>query len=406
MIPSISWRNIWRNKLRSAIILIAIAIGIFAGVFTWAFYQGMVEQRVNNAIMTEVSNIQIHRPGYLKDPEIKADIQDPGKIISVTDTMQGVKAVSARILANGMALSAETGAGVKMTGVDPEQEKKVTNLYEKIVDGAYFEGINRNPVVIGHKLAEKLNVKVRSKLVITLQTIDGDITSAQFRIAGIYRTSNSMYDESNIFVRKGDLSKLLGFEKPVAHEIAILLDNNNELDQVYSELKNTFPGQDIQTWRKLMPEVSLVEETVNVSMYFIMGIILAALCFGIINTMLMAVLERVKELGMLMAVGMNKRRVFSMIVLETVMLSILGGVLGMVIAWLATVYYSSAGIDLSKWAQAYAKLGFDTMIYPVLDYSIIVKVAVMVIITGIIGSIYPAIKALKLNPADAIRTDM
>ncbi|HYX08108.1 MAG TPA: hypothetical protein VE912_15365, partial [Bacteroidales bacterium] len=109
MIPSISWRNIWRNKLRSAVILIAIAIGIFAGVFTWAFYQGMVEQRVNNAIMTEVSNIQIHHPGYLKDPEVKTDIQNPGDITSVADTMQGVKAVSARILANGMALSAETG---------------------------------------------------------------------------------------------------------------------------------------------------------------------------------------------------------------------------------------------------------------------------------------------------------
>jgi ABC-type antimicrobial peptide transport system permease subunit len=149
-----------------------------------------------------------------------------------------------------------------------------------------------------------------------------------------------------------------------------------------------------------------VESSFGITMVIFIGIILLALLFGIINTMLMAVLERTKELGMLMAIGMNKAKVFTMILLETVMLSFVGGICGILLGWALNLYFGVKGIDLGAWSTAYKSIGFDTLVYTKLSLSISLEIAVMVIVTGVIASIYPALKALKLKPAEAIRIDM
>lgn len=403
---AVSWRNIWRNKLRSSVIIIAIALGVFAGVFTWAFYEGMVEQRVNNLIKTEVSHVQIHAKGYVEDPELQKFIPDTSGSKLQLDTISGVKAFTNRVITNAMLVSAKTGAGAQLIGIDPEQEKQVTNLYNKIVDGEYLTGIKRNPIIIGESLAEKLNLKLRSRVVVNLQQMDGDITRAQFRVAGIFRTTNSMYDNMNAFVKSTDLLKVIGSNQSIYHETAIILDNYAAIEPMKEKLQNYYPNLEVKHWRDLMPEVSLIEETMDVQMMFIMVIILLALAFGIINTMLMAVLERVKELGMLMAIGMNKFRVFMMIMLETVMLSLTGGVLGIFIGTLVSLLLKDTGIDLSAWSKAYERMGFDTLIYPVLEWRMLYIVTIMVVVTGLFASVFPAIRALKLKPAEAIRSDM
>lgn len=406
MVWSISWRNVWRNKLRSAVIVASIAVGIFAGVFTWAFYAGMVNQRIQTAIMTEASHIQLHHKSFLENPDQKFYITNLDSITDGITILPEVKAVSKRTIIDAMATSAETGSGVKIMGIDPQSEKNVTNLYSYIIDGTYFESGGRNPVVIGEKLAEKLSVKLRSRIVLTLQNMDGTLTTDLFRVEGIYRTSNSMYDEMNIFIKHEDLANLIGLDEGAGHEIAVLLKDNKQLSQVKDLLQSRYPNLDIKTWKELKPDVSLVEETMNFSMYIFMGIILAALIFGIINTMLMAVLERVKELGMLMAVGMNKLRVFTMIVLETVFLSIQGGIAGIIIGYLVTMVFNHRGIDLSAWAEAYEKLGYETMVYPVVNAGIAIQVTFMVLVAGMVASIYPAIKALRLKPAEALHIDI
>jgi len=406
MIWAVSWRNIWRNKLRSTVIIIAIAIGVFAGIFTWAFYRGMVIQRIQAAIISESSHIQVHHKDYLTNPDQRYVITGIDSVIISIDNLPGVEATTGRLLVTAMISSAETGSGVRLVGIHPDQEKKVTNIYDKITQGSYFESHRKTPIVIGEKLAEKLSVKLRSRVVLTLQSMDGTLTSGLFRVEGIYRTYNSVYDETNVFVRQNDLSNLIGLDNSSGHEVAILLSDNDRLDLVSMKISEAFPGLDTKSWREIMPEVSLVEESMDISMYVFLGIILAALIFGIINTMLMAVLERVKELGMLMAVGMNKLRVFFMILLETVLLSLTGGVVGIIAGYIVTVFFKHRGIDLSRWAEAYEKLGYETVIYPVTNLDIDLKVALMVLITGILASLYPAWKAIQLKPAEALRIDI
>lgn len=403
MIWSISWRNVWRNKLRSLVVIFAITLGVFAGIFTVALTLGLVEQRIATVIETESSHIQIHQEQFSKTSEMEYFMENSDDIIEKAQNTPGVIAASKRIVINSMAASAETATGVQIIGIVPENERQVTNLSDKLIDGAYFEGVKRNPVVIGKKLAEKLNVKVRSKIIITMQDMEGNIIGGAFRVNGIFETVNSMYDETNIFVHLSDLAKLSGLDESQTHEIAILLENNEILPTVQKELKSKIAGLEIMSWLEIMPEMAYMNEAMDLYLYIFMGIILLALGFGIVNTMLMVVLERIKELGMLLAIGMNRKRVFMMILLETVFLTLTGGVFGILIAMFVVDYFSTHAIDLSMYAEGFSKLGYETMIYTSIDTQSLISVVAMVLATGILASIYPAIRAIKNDPAEIIR---
>ena len=405
MLFSISWRNIWRNKVRSLVIIFSVALGIFAGVTSTAFMKGLAEQRIQKVIKSELSYIQVHKKGFRQNSDLKSYIPGAAALTQDIRKIPHVTGASRRVVVQAMIASAETATGVLIAGVNPEQEKQVTNIHEKIIDGAYFEGIKKHPVVIGKKLAEKLNVKVRSKLVITLQDTANNVISGLFRIAGIYTTNNNMYDESHIFIRIGDLLELTTLPEDVAHEIAINIDDSENLPVVETQVKNLAGGLEVMDWKSLSPEMNYLTEAMELYMYIFIIIILLALLFGIINTMLMVVMERTKEIGMLMAIGMNKFRIFSMIVLESIMLSLTGGIVGIFIGALFSKWRSIVPIDLSMWAQGYEQLGFDAYVYLSLDPIMLVNVTILVIITGVIAALYPAYKALKNDPVDALRME-
>ncbi|MEA2107130.1 MAG: FtsX-like permease family protein [Bacteroidota bacterium] len=406
MIWSVSWRNVWRNKTRSMVIITAIALGVFAGVYTIAFMFGWVNQRVNTVINTEISHIQIHQPEYIETNDVHDNIPDINQLQSSIEKKPEVDAVSARVLSTCMISSAETGSGVQLVGINPENEQQVTNLHEKLIEGSYFEETKKNQLVIGKKLADKLKVKLRSKVVVTLTEMDGTLTGGAFRITGIYQTANSEYDERKAFVRASDLKNLIKIDENAGHELAILLNENNMEQKIADQLKAEFSNLEVMSWLEIMPDMKMMNESMNLMMYIFVVIILLALGFGIVNTMLMVILERIKEIGMLMAIGMNKIRVFTMIVLETVYLSITGGIAGIVLAVILTTITNKTGLDLSLWAEGLNSLGFDAVIYPEIGFDAVIVVTFLVIITGVIAAIYPARKTIKLKPADALRIEM
>lgn len=405
MLFSISWRNIWRNKVRSLVIIFSIALGIFAGVSATAFMKGLAEQRIQKVIKTELSYIQIHKEGFRQNSDFSGYMPDASALVKEIRNIPNVTGTSERIVVQAMAATAETATGVLIYGVDAENEQKVTNISEKLIDGEYLTGIKRNPVVIGKKLAEKLNAKLRSKLVITLQDTANNVVSGLFRVSGIYTTNNSMFDESHVFVKAEDIRSLTELPVGAAHEIAINIDDNENLLLVEDAVKSIASNREVMDWRELSPEMNYLTEAMDLYMYIFIIIILLALLFGIINTMLMVVMERTKEIGMLMAIGMNKRRIFSMVVLESVLLSLVGGVVGIVIGALFAKWKSTSPIDLSMWAQGYEQLGYDSYVYLSLEPIMLLNITILVIITGVIAALYPAYKALKNDPADALRME-
>jgi ABC-type lipoprotein release transport system permease subunit len=430
MIPSLSWKNIWRNKVRSLVVIGSMTFGIFGGLLTWAIYKGMTDSRVKEALTKEVSHIQIHDSRFIENPEIGLTLPDPDEIVRFAEGLPGVQAASARLKVVTMINSPAASSGVTVYGIDPAREEKVSELYTSVFDsltlarqlhladpalvsqylrdstGTWFSGPQRNPIVIGETLARKLKLKIHSKVVLTFQSADGNLTGGSFRVCGIYRVDNTVFEEMNVYVRMPDLAALAALPPGTAHEVAIFLKDPKLLQKTLDLLKGRFPGLDVMSWKTLLPDVAMLNDLVEVSLVIIMIIILAALGFGIVNTMLMVVLERVKELGMLMAIGMNKKRVFYMIILESVLLCLTGAAAGMVVGAAAIAVFGHQGIDLSAFAKKGMEAwGFNAVIFPALTWPYYILVAVLVVITGIAASAYPAWKALKLNPADALRTE-
>ena len=405
MITVISWKNIWRNKLRSGVMLASITIGIFGGVFSWAFTQGMMDQRVKTAIENECSYIQLHDTSYMIESDQKYFMQNINSIKDTILGMQNVEAVSARAIYQAMVTSAKTGRGVELTGINPDDEKQVSAIHKRLLEGTYFENMKRNPILIGEELADKLGVKLRSKVVVTLQNTSGVITRDQFRVVGIYKTTNTMYDVMNAFVRIEDFEKLTGFSSENGHELAVSLKDGSLLDESLTKIQQKFPDLDVQSWKTLMPEVSLSSDSLDIFMLFFMIIIMIGLGFAIVNTMLMAILERIKELGMLMAVGMSRFRVFRMILTETTLLSLTGTLVGLIIGIGLILIFSNTGINLGAYGEGMEAIGYDVIIYPVFAIRMAVFMVAIVLLTATIASIFPAVKALKLNPAEALRTE-
>lgn len=430
MIPSLSWKNIWRNKVRSLVVIGAMAFGIFGGLFASAIYKGMSDRRMKEALTKEVSHIQIHDPKFIENPEIGLTLPDPAGIVRFVEGLPGVKAAVGRIKAVTMINSSAVSSGVTVLGIDPDQEKEVSELYTAVYDstmlveklkltdpsivaiylkdstGTWFTGTWRNPIVIGETLARKLKVKINSKIVLTFQSADGNLTGGSFRVCGIYRVENNAFEEMNVYVRKPDLANLAALSPADAHEVAIFMSEPGMADATMKILKTEYPGLDIMDWKTLLPDVAMLNDQVVIMSVIMMVIILAALGFGIVNTMLMVVLERVKEFGMLIAVGMNKAKVFNMIILESVLLCITGALAGMAISAVVIEIFHNKGIDLTSYAQKGMEAwGYSAIMYPGLTWDFYLIVAFLVVLTGLAASAYPAWKALKLNPADALRTE-
>jgi ABC-type lipoprotein release transport system permease subunit len=406
MIFKIAFKNVWRNKTRSLIVIVAIILGLTGGILTTSIMTGMIDQKIRAEITNEISHIQMHNPEYLKNYESEFTIAHPDSISSLISKLPGVKAVCSHTRITGMAASPNAAAGIQIVGIDPIAEKKVSGLYTSIPDsgGGYFTGIRKNQIVIGRKLADKLKIRLKSKMVIRYQNNDGNLTEAAFTVNGIFQTSNPAFDETNVFVKKKDLDLITGGDNGI-QEIAILLNNIDLIPGTEAALKTKFKGLDVENWMEIRPEMGFITSAIALEVYILMGIILFALAFGIVNTMLMIVFERTHELGMLMAVGMSKSRVFRMIMLETIFLTIIGGVIGMILSAALVGFLHQHGIDLSSVSKGLGAYGFDSKIYPFIKKDLYFNLSLMIICTGILSAIMPARKALRLNPVEAIRVE-
>ncbi len=252
---------------------------------------------------------------------------------------------------------------------------------------------------------EALDYRIRSKILITFSDKSGTPVQGTFRVCGIYKTTNGGFDQVSAFVHAEDLAELYGEEGVLTHEIAIMLNDIDNAGAAKELLSGISPLNTVSTWKELAPDAAMMNDYMVAYYFIFIGIIMLALAFGIINTMLMTILERTREIGMLMAVGMNRRRVFSMILMETIFLTIVGALAGMVSGWSLVRILGRTGIHFSGWGEGFEAMGFSARVYPVITLDFFLFSIFIVIATAIISSIWPARKALKLNPVDALRTE-
>ena len=404
----IGWRNIWRNKKRSLVVILSIVLGLYGGLIISSLMITLNSQRMNTAINTYLADIQIHNKEFSKEYSLSDTISNIHYLEEKLKNDNRVKSYSKRVVINGM-LSNSTGSyGVNVLGINPESEMKVTNVYTKIIEGDYFESKRSNTKVVGKKLADKLNLRLRSKVVIAFQDVNGDITSLLFRIEGIFKSGNGMFDDYNVFVKNSAIFSNIPDLKSY-HEIPILTINggvttnsvNESLRLDLQKINNTL---DVKSWDEIAVELAYANQMLSSFLYIFMLIVLSGLSFGIINTMLMAILERKKEIGMLMSIGMTKIYIFLMICFETIFLSLVAIPFGLLITYITIDYFSVSGIDLSVVGSGLENFGVGTILYLKLPAEYYLNLSLLVILISSISSIFPAIRALKINPAEATKS--
>lgn len=401
MLFKIAWKNIWRNRTRSLVLIAAVVLGLWGGLAMVSFSLGMMDQRARDQIETLISHLQIHHPEFREERKVAFVIPEGMEMLQEIQQKEDIVGATGRSLAMGMLASPRKSIGAMASGVIPESEAVVTRLEDKIVEGTYFPENARNPILVSKRAADLLNVKVRSKVTLTSQNAEGEMVASAFRVSGLFETIDAKYDESHVFVRLEDLQKMLEQEGEI-HEIAILLPGKEEVLPVQTALVEAYPEVKVENWKEVSPEMSMMADSMDQVIWIFVGIVVIGLFFGIINTMLMAVLERKDETGMLMAIGMKRAQVFKMILWESTLLSLIGVPIGILLTQITVGALGNVGIDMSAFAEGLAQVGMSTKVYPMMEPRFYVIVAIQVFLVAILGSIYPAFKAVGIKNGSTI----
>jgi ABC-type lipoprotein release transport system permease subunit len=276
-------------------------------------------------------------------------------------------------------------------------DKKFVKAYEKVLESREIQKYR-------WKIKEAAwSYREGSKIILSFLDINNNQTGAAFRVSGIFRTNNDMFESLSLFVPIDELRQLTGMEEGTFHRVIARLEDNDITDSVTPVIRQKLPEYEVLNWKEIQPDLAMMADFMGQIYAIFMVIILAALAFGIVNTMLMAVLERTRELGMLMAIGMNRRKIFIMIMLESVFLSIVGGFAGMAVSEVVIAITGKTGINLMKYSEGMEAIGYSAHLFPTIDAQFFITTTILIVLTGIFSAIYPARKALKLNPVEAIR---
>ncbi|MDA3910256.1 MAG: FtsX-like permease family protein [Bacteroidales bacterium] len=405
-IIKIAWRNIWRNPTRSLVVIIAVCFGMVGGGFSTAVMVGAVNQRIEKAINNESSHFQIHKKGFLDNPEIGNYMSDVNAFLPEILKKPFVEAGSSRLKIDCSIASPYQNTGAILLAINPEDEIRVTELENAIVEGDFFKTDGKNQVILSSSMADKLKLKMRSKPVLTFLDVNADLTGGAFRVAGIYHTDNQMFDDMHIFVKRADFESIAGFIPTDAHEIALRFTDNENLTSRSEEIQAILPESiDGKNWKAINPDLGMMNMMTEQFLWYLVAIIMFALAFGIINTMLMSILERKKELGMLMAVGMHQGKIRRMIIWETIFLTLIGSFAGLLINQILVSLTAKNGINLSAYAEGFSSFGFSAVLYPEISLNFYLQIVALVIVTALVAAIFPIIRAGKMKPAEIISSN-
>lgn len=403
LLVQMAWRNIWRNPWRSLVIMFSIALGLFAGFAVLALYKGMMKSRIRTLIETETGHLQLHHPDFNNDQDPKFYINNAAQVVALLKKQQEVFTLVKRTVTQGMLTSTTGSAGIGIYGVIPKEEYPATKLDRKIREGKGFSDEKKPEVIIGKKLADKFKLHLGSRIILTLTDTSGSIVSGAFKVRAIYRSDNAQRDERIVYVPFNILNELLQL-RDEPNEISIRLQNNEQTATVVKNLKAQLPGYRIESWNEISPETDLLVRTVDTYSYIIMIIILFALSFGILNTMLMAILERTREMGMMVALGMSRIRLFFIVIIETLLLTFAGTPVGIAVGISVITFYNRKGLDLSSMGKdLMSSFGFETTIYPEFPYDKMTGIIIIVAATALLSAIVPSLKAVRLEPAEALK---
>jgi ABC-type lipoprotein release transport system permease subunit len=408
----IAWRNLWRQRRRSAIVLTAIAVGLAAGVLMVSWSRGMMGQMAENAIELRLSHIAVQAPGYQADPDPERSLPDDGgPIPDLVAAIPGARAAR-RLTAEGLVQSSRSALRVALVGVEPRAEGEVSAVPHSVVEGAWLPPAAQQrrarslpSVVLGAAMAERLRVGLGDKVVIQ---VAGEGGLAAFRVHGLYRVASSEFERAFAFVRLGDAQRLLGRPGAVT-EIAIDLEDPATApavqERIRAEAAKAWPAVpvDVLRWQEREPRLALLLDMMQQMSWILYAAVFIAMAFGIANVLLMSIYERTREFGVLRALGLRGHALLALVLLESFLLVVLGSALGLALALPVVFWLGERGLDLTTFSEALREVGVGTRIYLHVGAEDVVRPVAIGAITALVAALWPALRAVRLRPTDALR---
>jgi len=400
LLSVLAWRNLWRHPRRTIIMLATITLGVWMMLITAAIMRGMVEQQISDTIANLTGHIQIHNPKYRDDPAIENSMTIKKDAVEELLKDPEVKQLSLRIRLPAVVASERETAGVTLVGIDPMREDGLSFIANAVYEGRYLQDSNDPGIIIGKHLAERLETGLGKRIVLMSQDSDNQVADRGFRIVGLYRADLKATEMAYAFTGLNTARSMLKMGNQVS-ELSLVSKQKEDLSGLANKLRKEFPHLEVKTWKELLPllvSALALYDSILIIWYLIIFI---AMSFGLVNTLLMAVFERTREIGLFQALGMQPRFIIVQILIESLILLALGLMLGNLFSWL-TILYFSGGIDLSAFARGMEWVQIGSLLIPVLEAKDIFISNALVIVLGLIASLYPAMRAAKAVPVEAI----
>ncbi len=398
----LAWRNLWRNHRRTLIMIGAVTVGVWAMVFMTALMRGMVSDMMQDGVRNLPGHVQVHDPRFRDDPSVNNLIRVPDSEIAARLEAAGIDTWSSRVNVPAVISSERESRGITLVGIDPQRDDALTDLSSTIVAGRYLEGPDDTGLVVGARLLERLDTELGKRVVVMSQDPQNEIADRGFRVVGVFEAKLETQEEGAVYAGKTTVAAMLGIPDRVT-EIAVMGDDYRDVEPVYTQVVAAVDDDlEVLRWTEIATYLGSMLNVMDgfVLVWFV--VIFLALSFGLVNTLVMAVFERVREIGLMLALGMRPLIIVLQVIVESLLLLAIGLALGSLVGWLTVLPFED-GMDLSIVAEGMEMYGMSSVLYPELTMDDVILANVVVLTLGFIASLSPAWRASRYEPMEALR---
>ena len=397
----VSWRNLWRNRTRTNVTIAAVALCIAILIIFQSMIVGLIEKVVFNTTNLVIGEVQIHANGYLNDRSLYKDLKNTEKIKSIAKK-NNIGLVE-RSYGFGLISSGTKSAGTQFWGVNPESELMHFDFAKHINQGTFLNSSSSNKIVLGNKLALSLAAEVGTELVVFVQGADGSLGNDLFYVSGILKNVAENIDRSAAIILENDFNILFSSNNMI-HEIALNSKGNFEAEEIQNLMSAEIKDVEIDTWKQLMPTIALMTEKMSVFMRTLFSLIFTiAAGLGVMNTMIMSTYDRMKEFGIIRAIGATPWTIIKQVSLEAIILTFIASIIGTIVGLSAALYFQKYGFDVSGQGNfSFGGVVMDPIWKASVSLGIILLPIGLMMLTSILSSLYPASIAARIKPVEAI----
>jgi len=398
-----AWLNVWRRKIRSILVIVMIGVSMSVMLAIQGLYDGMTQHMIESTLRSESGEVILYAPSYRLHQNIKYHINNTDMLKKQLQSIPQISAVSERIRVTGLASTAHKSSMAKLTGIDIANENVFGEFVDFIVKGKLEFGDNENGAVIGKKLAQTLKLGVGSRVVFSAQDISGELSSISLRIKGIVQTSNPAIDDMALFVSLHKSRQITELGDQESTEVALRVHEGVTLEIFKQKLKTLLPTFEIYTWKELYPALEQMQVMMDVFNGISFTIVMMMVFIGILGVMFVSILERIREFGILLAIGEPYRYLRREIIFEALLLGIGGYLLGIILGIAALYYLKVKGLDLSDFSAGLAEFGMNSILYAAIKVHYFTLTFTAIILAALFSVVLPLRRLKTFNPVDVIQ---